>query len=46
MKKGDYVHPFTGANMAFGDMFFRFDTREELDGVMSRSNEWLNIILA
>ena len=44
-KEGDMVHPFTGANMSLGDMFLRFDSREKLDSVMSRSNEWLKIIL-
>lgn len=44
-KKGDYVKPFTGANMALGDIFLRFDTREELDAVMEKSNEWLRIEL-
>lgn len=44
-KKGDYVQPFTGANMALGDMFFRFETREELDSVMAKSKEWLHIEL-
>jgi biotin carboxylase len=40
-KQGDIVKPFTGANMTLGDLFLRFDTREELDEVMSRSDEWL-----
>ncbi len=44
-KKGDRVLPFTGANMSLGDMFLRFDTREELDSVMSKSSEWLTIEL-
>ena len=44
-KEGDYVKPFTGANMALGDMFFRFDTREELDAVMAKAHEWLHIEL-
>ena len=44
-KPGDYIKPFTGANMALGDMFLRFDSREELNDVMSRSNEWLKIEL-
>lgn len=44
-KRGDYVKPFTGANMALGDMFFRFDSREELDEVMAKSKEWLHIEL-
>lgn len=42
---GDYVKPFTGANMSLGDMFFRFDSREELDRVMMKSSEWLHIEL-
>ena len=44
-KKGDVVLPFTGANMALGDMFLRFDSREELDAVMAKSSEWLHIEL-
>ena len=44
-KPGDMVLPFTGANMSLGDMFLRFDTREELDAVMSRTKEWLEIEL-
>lgn len=43
--KGDMVLPFTGANMALGDMFLRFDSREELDEVMSKANEWLHVEL-
>lgn len=45
VKEGDYVRPFTGANMSLGDMFFRFDSREELDEIMKRQEEWLNIVL-
>lgn len=45
VKPGDVVHPFTGANMSLGDMFLRFDSREELDKVMSQVNEWLTIVL-
>ncbi len=44
-KEGDLVKPFTGANMALGDMFLRFDSREELDEIMAKSNEWLHIDL-
>ena len=44
-KEGEYVRPFTGANMALGDMFLRFDSREELDEVMAESKEWLRIDL-
>lgn len=45
VKPGDMVLPFTGANMSLGDMFFRFDSREELDMIMSKANEWLHIEL-
>ncbi len=45
VKEGDYVKPFTGANMALGDMFFRFDSREELNEIMSKQKEWLHIYL-
>ena len=44
-KEGDKVLPFTGANMSLGDMFLRFESRKELDAVMGRQNEWLNIEL-
>ena len=44
-KPGDFVKPFTGANMALGDMFFRFDSREELDRIMAESKNWLHIEL-
>lgn len=44
-KEGDMVLPFTGANMSLGDMFLRFDSREELDEIMSKTNEWLKIKL-
>lgn len=44
-KTGDYVKPFTGANMALGDIFLRFDSREELDTIISKSDEWLHVDL-
>jgi hypothetical protein len=44
-KKGSFVKPFTGANMALGNMFLRFESRSELDEVMSEFNDWLRIIL-
>ena len=43
-KAGDYVHPFTGANMALGDMFLRFDSREKLNEIIENKN-WLHIDL-
>ena len=44
-KEGDMVLPFTGANMSLGDMFLRFESRKELDDVMSDVNNWLKIEL-
>ena len=44
-KEGDMVLPFTGANMSLGDMFLRFESREELDEIMSKVNDWLKIEL-
>ena len=43
--KGDFVYPFTGANMALGDMFLRFDSRYELNEVMDNQRHWLDIKL-
>jgi hypothetical protein len=42
-KAGDIVKPFTGANMTLGDLFLRFESREELDETMARSKEWIKI---
>lgn len=33
VKKGDIVHPFTGANETIGTLIFRFNNRTELDSV-------------
>ena len=43
VKSGDIIQPFTGANMSLGDMFLRFESRRELDDIMSRQEEWLHI---
>lgn len=40
---GDEVKPFTGANTSLGDLFLRFDTREELDKAVGTPNRWLHI---
>lgn len=42
-KPGDILRPFTGANMALGDLFLRADSRAELDAVLARSRDWLRI---
>ena len=44
-KGGDIVKPFTGADMSLGDIFLKFDSRCELDDVMSKSGEWLSVEL-
>ena len=44
-KSGDLVHPFSGANMSLGDMFLRFDSREELDDFVKKSRELIKIQL-
>lgn len=43
VQPGDMIRPFTGANMSLGNIFLRFDSREELNDVMSRQEEWLHI---
>lgn len=45
VKQGDFVEPFTGANKALGDMFLRFDSREELNEAMNHIDEWMKIKL-
>ena len=45
VEKGDKVMPFTGANMSLGNMFLRFSSRKELDDIMSKKNDWLQIKL-
>lgn len=45
VSKGSKVMPFTGANMSLGDMFLRFDSREELDSITDKTNKWLKIKL-
>ena len=44
-REGSQVLPFTGANMSLGDMFLRFDSREELDKTIESRNDWMKIIL-
>ena len=43
VKSGDAVHPFTGANTSLGDVFLRFESREELDEIMNQSDQWIHI---
>lgn len=43
VKPGDYVEPFTGANKSLGDIFLEFETREQLNIIMQKADEWLHI---
>ena len=45
VEKGNVVEPFAGANTSLGTLFLRADTREELDVVLSRINDWVSIEL-
>ena len=45
VRHGDFVHPFTGANRSLGDLFLRCDSRAELDDLLSRSGEWLKVVV-
>ena len=45
-KKGDIVHPFTGANMSLGDLFLQFNSREELNEMIADTINWLDIKLS
>lgn len=42
---GDKVDSFAGANAAFGTLFLRFDSREELANALENQKDWLNIKL-
>ncbi len=42
---GDMVYPFSGANMSMGDIFMRFDSRDELNQIVFNSDEWMSIDL-
>lgn len=43
--EGDKVDSFAGANAAFGTLFLRFDSREELANALENQKDWLNIKL-
>ena len=46
VKQGDYVGPFTGANMALGDMFLHFDNNDQMMEMLDKQDEWLKIELS
>jgi len=43
ISEGDKISPFTGANAAFGTLFLRFDTRDELVWALENQGEWLKV---
>lgn len=45
ISKGDTVESFAGANAAFGTLFLKFDTREELAQALTNQKKWLEIKL-
>ncbi len=45
VNQGEYVGQFDSADKYLGNVFLRFDNREEMDTVMNKQNEWLNILL-
>lgn len=42
-EEGTEVSPFTGANSTLGIIFLRGNSREELDEVLSRVNQWMTM---
>ena len=42
---GDKVNSFAGANAAFGTLFLRFNTREDLANALENQTSWLKIML-
>ena len=42
---GDKVDSFAGANAAFGTLFLKFDSREELANALENQKDWLKIKL-
>lgn len=45
INKGHRVDSFAGANAAFGTLFLRFDSREELAKALDNQEEWISIKL-
>lgn len=40
-KEGEKVYPFTGANMALGDLFLKTNDREEMNELIDSIDDWL-----
>ena len=43
--KGDRIVPFTGANTSLGTLFLRTNTRNEMDEILTRMDEYVSIEL-
>lgn len=46
VRKGDHIVPFTGANTSLGTLFFRAETRKELDSILQEINQYVRIKLS
>ena len=42
-RPGDFVRPFTGANMSLGDVFLHSDSREEMDAIRKKADQWFRL---
>lgn len=45
VKKGDAIHPFTGANTSLGTLFLRAENRKELDTIIGSIDDFVKIKL-
>lgn len=45
-KVGDPVDPFWGANTSLGNVFLRTDTREEMDGIINKIDDYIHLSIA
>ena len=45
VNKGEKVMPFTGANTAIGTLFLKANTRQEMDELLERIDEFVTIVL-
>ena len=45
VKKGDVIHPFTGANTSLGTLFLRAENRKELDTIIGSIDDFVKIKL-
>lgn len=46
VRRGDRVHPFTGANMSLGDLFLQVPDRATLDAHITNVTSWLKVVVS